>query len=42
MDGIRFVAEPSASQFLEGLVVDVVNTWGRDALVATHPELRGC
>ena len=42
MDGIRFVAEPSASQFLEGLVVDVMDYWGREALVATHPDIGGC
>lgn len=42
MDGIRFVAGPTAASYLDGLVVDVVDYWGREALVATHPDLRGC
>ena len=42
MDGIRFVAAPNVSDYLEALVIDVLNYWGRDNLVAHHPNVQTC
>jgi hypothetical protein len=36
------VADPKTAPYVEELVIEVLNYWGRDNLVAHHPSAPGC
>jgi ribosomal protein S8E len=41
-DGLSFVADTRALGFLDGLTLDVQVCFGREAVVASHPDYGGC
>jgi hypothetical protein len=41
-EGVRFVADARAQPFIEGLVLDVTDDWGRERVIARHEAVKRC
>lgn len=42
VDGLRFVADSRAKEYLGSLTIDLMDYWGRESVVAYLPNAAGC